>query len=805
MDGLIQDFRQAFRSLSKSRTFTLVAVLCLALGIGVNSAIFDIVNAILLRPLPFRDAERVVAVFASNRRAGDERTGLTYADLRDLQAGSGAFSEVAGYSERNFTLTGLQESERVEGSLITPNLFSLLGVQPRLGRTFRAEEAAPAGFEQVVLLSDGLWRRRFGADPSIVGRPIRLNDRELIVVGVMPPGFRFPETDELWLPMGSADPQDREHRYVVGVARLAGGVPLDGARTRADQVARRLATAYPATHRDWAFDVVGFREAIVDPTAYQLMYLMLGAVAFVLLIACGNVANLMMARATDRQREIALRAALGASRRRIVRWLLTESVVLALLGGTVGLLLSVWWVELTTRAIPEELAYWIRFGIDARVLLYTAAISVGTGVVFGILPAVRASRPDLQTELREAVRGGSDGRAQGRIRGALVGAEIALSLTLLIGATLMMKSFLRLQTADPGFRDDHILSMRTSLVGDRYDAGAAKAAFFEGAAERLRERPGVAAAVATSAIPADDGGPPIAVEAEGTEVSGERAVIATFYASTTGLFETLGVRLIAGRDFTAGEARDSAARVAIVGRTLAARLWPGRDAIGRRIRLDGDTTWLSIIGVAPDLQYEEFGEETPRSRLQVHVPYGRAGWRGMALLVRGTGDPAALARGVRAELRSIDPLVAPFDLLTMPQRRRYTTWEHRVFGYTFLGFGGVALLLALAGVYGVMAYAVARRRREIGIRLAVGAPPRLVLAMVLSGAARLTAIGLGVGILASLGVTWLMGGRLLYDVSPRDPATFLLAPLLLAGAALLASWLPARRAAMLDPVEALRP
>jgi predicted permease len=801
MDSLRQDLRYAARSLLRSRGFTILAVMCLALGIGVNAAIFSIVRGVMLRPLPFARADGIVSLQVGNPDRGISDGGLAFADLADYRA-SGVFEELGGVGGRSFTLTGGEQSERVQGSSVTPNLFPLLGIAPQHGRHFLEEEAAPAGFEQVAILSDRLWRRRFAADPSIVGRAIDINGRQLTVVGIMPDGFRFPETDELWLPLGSASATDRQARWIWGVGRLRDGVGIERAGTALDAVSDRLAAAHPATHRGWQSRVLPFRDALIDANTQRLMLLLLGAVGFVLLIACANVANLLLARTTDRQREIAVRTALGARRRRIVGLLLTESLLLAAAGATLGALIASWWIDATVASIPEDLAYWIRVEVDAGVLLYVLAVAGATTLLFGLAPALQASRPDLQGGLKEGGRGAGDSRGRVRLRAVLVAGEVALSLVLLIAAALMMQSFLRLQAADPGFPTERLLSFRLVLAGDRYDAIAAKAAFYQQAADRLAALPAVEAAVATSSIPADDGGPVVSIVAEGTDRDTGDGILGMVFGSTAGLYDALGVALLAGRDFTPAEATDSAAGVAIVGQGLARRLWPEGAAIGRRIRLAEDVRY-TVIGIAPDFQYEEFGEETAATRLQLHLPYARLGWRGMSFLARAAGDPALLDDAVRREIRALDASLAPYDGQTMDQRRRFTTWPQRLFGKIFAAFGGIALVLAVAGVYGVMAYNVARRRREIGIRIALGARPADVQRVVVRRGALLAGIGLVLGLAAALVLTRLMEG-LLWGVGASDPFTFVAVSAILVGAALLASYLPARRAAAVDPMEAMR-
>lgn len=799
MEAILQDLRYAVRTLLRNRAFSIIAIACLAVGIGANAAVFSIVNGVLLRDLPFPDSERIAAVYASSASRGIGSSGLPFADLEAVRA-TGAFEDIAGVARRNFSLSGTEISERLAGAAVTPNLFNLLGVQPVLGRNFLDAEAAPAGFEGIAIISDRLWHNRFGGAADILSQTIRVDGRELAVVGVMPRGFRFPEREDLWVPYAPADVSSRGTRPLLGFAKLHQDGDVRAVQSRVSTVARELETSFPQSHRGWDIEVSRYRDFIVDPPERRLILVMYGCVLFLLLIAVTNVANLLLARAADRDREIALRTAIGASRRRVVQQLLTESLLLAVIGGGFGVLIALWGIDAFSSSIPEELIFWINFSLDRSVLLYTVSISLAAGLLFGLVPALQLSRPDLHHGLRDSGRAG-DTRSRSRFRGALVGTEIALSLVLLVGAVLMVKTFLRLGTADPGFEQQNMQTLRIAMTDPRFDNSALRTTLVNRTVQALSVLPDVHGVVATTAIPADDGGTILTVAVEGSTVPADQLPYATVVGSSTGLFHTLQIPLLAGRDFTEAEVSDTMAPVAIVGEQLAGRLWPGEDPIGRRIHIGG-RRWYRVIGLAPQLQYEEFGEENAQSVLQVHVPFAFYPYRQASLLVRGT-NAVPSERMIREELRRVDPLVAVFDLMSMEQRRLFTTWEHRLFGVIFGSFGAIALVLALAGVYGVMAYSVSRRQREIGVRVSLGAAPADIMRLVLGRALLITVAGVTVGVIGALTLARLLIG-ILFGVSATDPVTFLGAPCLLAASALLASYLPARRAITIEPVVALR-
>ncbi|HVR69197.1 MAG TPA: ABC transporter permease [Vicinamibacteria bacterium] len=806
MDALLRDVRHASRGLLRRPGFTATALLTLAIGIGANAAVFTMVDALLLAPLPFGErSARVVSLHSTHPTLAEDwqDSGVSFPDLQDIRAASGTLEDVAGYMARGFTLTAEGEAERVEGGSVTPNLFELIGAQPLLGRHFLPEEGATAGFEPVVMLSHGLWQRRFGGDPGIVGHAIHVNQRALVVAGVMREGFRFPERAQLWVPYGR-DEGSRDRRFVAAVGVLRAGVGLPRLQQELDALAAALAERHPGTNRNWGLRALFYRDAVFDTGGRVAVLSLMAAVVFVLLIGCANLANLLLARGVARQREIAVRTAVGASRGRVVRLMLVESLLLSLAGTALGALLGTAGLDAVVASWPEELPYWIRLEVSGRVVAFLGGVALLTAVAFGLPPALRASRPDVIGTLKEEGRSAGSS-ADRRLQASLVVGQVALCLALLVGANLMVRSFLELQAADAGFEESSVVSLRVSLAGDAYDPLPAKAAFFRRAAERLRALPGVVEAAATSSIPADDGGAPVRVVADGRPVAPGQETGAQRITIQPSFFATLGLRMEQGRTFTEGETEDAAAPVAIVNGMLARRFWPEGEAVGRRVGLvdAGGTTWLTVVGIAPEVQYEEFGEETSQSRLHVYVPYARSGSRLMAFLVRGAGPAEALVQPVRRALAEVAPEVPVFDLHTMRARRLVTTWPQRFFGRAMGVFAGVALFLACLGVYGVLSYAVSRRRREIGVRMALGATSEDVLRLVLGQAARMAAAGIAFGLLLAVALARALQA-ILYGVSASDPWALLGMAALLAAVVLAASGRPARAAARTDPLQALR-
>jgi putative ABC transport system permease protein len=806
MTSPLPNLRLALRSLARQGGLTRVIVLTVALAAGANTAVFTLVQGILLSRLPgVVDQERLVAVSMRHSAFGIDHGDLSIADYRDLAAQCTRCQGVGVFDQRNVVLQAGEEPERISGAVVSANLFAVLGARPGRGRSFLPADGQP-GAERVVLISHGLWQRRFGGDPTLLGRTVTVGGRPATVVGIMPAGFRFPETADLWLPLVPDPAEERSNRYLDGtVARLGPGVELATARAEVAAIGERLAAAHPDTNAGWSIDLAPLRQAVVDAGTRRAVLLMQGAVAFLLLIACANVANLLLAREASRRREVAVRLALGAGRWRVVGQLVAESLLLAVAGGGLGVLLARWSLDYVLGSNPEEMPYWNDFSIGWEVLAATLGLSLVAGLLFGTLPALRVSRSPLGTTLKEGGAQAGQGRRSQRLQRLLVAGEVALAVVLVFCAVLFVRTSLAVLRADGGFPTDHLLVARTFLGGERYATPKARIDFLAAAMERLGSVPGVSAVAFTGAVPTDDGGGETVVTAEAQALRPGEEQLVTYVPSTAGFFATLGVPLLAGREFTPAEEADPEADVAVLNRSLADRLWPGRDPLGRRFRLgdDDEFVWLRVVGVAGDLQYEEFGEETPQSRLQVHLPYAVAPWSNMALMLRTAGDPAAVAPAVRAAVAEADPTLALWDVRTMEEVRSYTTWGQRVLGEIFGYFGAVALLLGALGIYGVVALGVSQRRREFGVRMALGADPASLIRLVMAGGLGLTAAGLAGGLGGALGLGRLLRS-LLYGVSPGDPAALAVVAAIMVAVALAATYLPARRASRVDPVAALK-
>jgi putative ABC transport system permease protein len=802
MEAVWRDIRYALRSLRRSRGFAVVAIACLALGIGATTTVFSLVNAYYLKPMPVAQPDHLAKVTEYWKQFDGEQDYLAPLNVLDWTADSSVFQGTVLYKGAAWSMGGRDSPEFVTGASVTPNLFTVLGVRPALGRSFLADEGA-AGRNHVVVLSDGLWRRRFAANPSVLGTAVLLDNAPYTIIGVMPPMITFPDHAQLWAPFSpDIATETRGNTSVIAVTRLRPGVTIAQADAHVRAVSQRLAVEYPKANTGLVAHVRPFREQITDATETRTIFLiMLGAVGFVLLIACANLANLLLARATTRQREIAIRTALGAGRGRLVRQLLVESVLVALAGGALGILVAMWGLDLISSSpAASGVPPWQAFDIDGRVLLFTVLVSLATGLIFGTLPALRATRPDLTESLKAGGRGSIAGVRNNRLRSGLVVAEVALSMVLLVGAGLMIRSVLSLERVDPGFDAAHMLMVHVALGGTRYDSARARPAFFGALTRHIEALPGVDAAAATSLVPIRTMvGKTISVEGREPPPGGEH--VDYYSVITPHYFRALGVPVLTGRGFTQHES-ETGGRVAIINRGMARHYWKDGSAIGQRIRFGMDSTapWVTIVGVVPDIRQSGL---TARVGDQLYVPYAMdTGW-GMTLLVHSAGDPAAATSAIRREAARMAPAAALYGMATMDAVVRDSYSDSRLMRSMFGAFAAVALLLATMGLYGVMAYAVAQRTHEIGVRMALGAQHRDVLGLVIRQGVGLTLVGVIVGLVGAFAVTRALTS-LLYGVSPLDPVSFAVTAVLLGGVALLAGYLPARRAARVDPMVALR-
>ncbi|HKQ07299.1 MAG TPA: ABC transporter permease [Blastocatellia bacterium] len=806
METVLQDLRYAIRASLNRPGFMVIVVLALAIGIGANTAIFSVVNAILLRPLPYKNPDRIVMVWMSNGKLAIDQDWHSYPNYVDYRDQNSTFEEVAAFNDRSFNLTGNGEPVRVAGAWSTANLFAVLGVDPLQGRAFTVEEEEP-GKDRVAVISYGLWQRRFGSDPGVIGQPISLNGVDRTVIGVMPASFAFPQKEtDVWVPLATSvqNKQARGAFWLKAVGRLKPGVTIEQARADMGTIANQLLERFPQIMESYGVNLVPLHEQVTGKVRTALLVL-LAAVAFVLLIACANVANLLLARAAAREREIAIRTALGASRRRIVRQLLTESVLLALVGGVLGLLLAIWGLDALKAISPANVPRLDQIGIDGRVLAFTLTVSLLTGIIFGLVPALQASKPDLNESLKEGGRGSSEGRRGKHVRSLLVVSEIALSLVLLIGAGLLIKSFIHLQKFDLGFNPDNLLTLRVQLAGTKYRENPQVVNFFQQALERMRNVPGVQSVGAISTIFLSDTPNSTNFTIEGRPVvTGADSIEVPLDAVTNDYFKVMGIPLLKGRFF---DERDRAGSlpVAIVNETFAKRFFEGEDPLGKRYcygqpSSDGKTEWLTIVGVVGDMRRTGYDKA---ARPETFMAQDQNPDSALTIVARTAGDPASYAPALRDAVWAVDKDQSVFSIKTMDATLAEMTAERR-FNMLLLGiFAAVAMVLAGVGIYGVMSYSVTQRMHELGIRIALGASQRDVLRLVIGQATRLALIGVGAGLIAAFFLTRLMAS-LLYGVSATDFATFLLISSLLTGVSLAASFVPARRAMKVDPMVALR-
>ena len=804
MDSFLKDLKYAFRNLVKRPGFTAIAVLTLALGIGANSTIFSIVNALLLKPLPFPDPERIVALWEKLPSRGVERNEVAVANYLDWRAQNKTFEQLGFYRWWSSNLSGNETPERVQGFLVTANFLDIVGVKPILGRGFAPDENEP-GKDRVALLTYSLWQRRFAADPNIVNKTIITNGITRTVIGVMPPQFNYPKGAEIYapFPLTPEAMRSRDNHSFLGIGRLKPGVTLASAQVDFDTIGSQLEKQYPDTNTGRGVVIYPILEDTVR-TYSTALWVMMGAVGFVLLIGCANVANLMLGRALGRQKEIALRAALGASRFRIIRQLLTESVLLGLLGGVLGVLVAYWGVEAFRVANPGEAARyaagWNNIGLSLPVLAFTVAISVLSGVLFGLAPAWQASKPDLNKALKEGGRQGSG--SSNRLRNLLVVSEIALSLMLLMSAGLLIRSFLELLKTNPGFNPESLMTMNLVLPFAKYKEEPQRQAFYSELIRRVESLPGVQSAAIVNHLPLGGSNSSTSFLIEGVpEPPPGQQFEGRYRVCSPGYFQTMGIALLKGRAFTDQDKAGTPLAV-IVNETFARTYWPKDDPIGKRMRYTGppaENPWMQVVGVVQDVRHELNIPITS----DFYVPHAQDGALSMVLVAKTKVEPAAMAAPIRQQVWSIDRDQPVFDVKTMREVRAISITLYTFSSVMLSIFAGVALLLSAIGIYGVMAFAVTQRTQEFGIRMALGASARDVLKLVVQNGMLLAVTGVGLGLAGAWGVTRFLSS-LLVGVGAMDALTLSAVTLGLLLVALLACYIPARRATKVDPLVALR-
>ena len=808
----LHDIRYAFRMLLKRPGFTVIVVLTLALGIGANTTIFSAIDAVLLNPLPYKDPERLVVIWETNKQLGPEmwdRNEAAIGNFLDWRSNNKSFDQLGALFDTSMNLTGVGEPQRIRSFVVTTNFFQVLGVQPMLGRSFLPESETP-GSPFTAIISHELWHRQFGSDPNLIGKSLTLNAHQVEVIGVMPPGFalQFPINMQvdMWVPfvIDAADPDyhDRGNNFLYTVGRLKQGVSQEQAQTEMNLIASQLQQQYPATNAEKGVRVVALQKQIVG-NVESYLYILFAAVGFLLLIACANVAGLLLARVTARHKEVAIRIAVGASRWRLVRQLLTESMILSILSGLLGLLLAYGGVKLLLALTPSDVPRLHEIGLHVPVFLWTLAISVATGVLFGLAPAIQASKPDLNTALKES-SGRNPGSFQGSgLRNLLVVSEVAVALLLLVGAGLMTKSFSRLQRVDPGFDATNVVSMNLALPTSKYRQQQVNI-FYDQLLERVKNLPGVKSVAGVDFLPLGSGNASSRFVIEGAPVvpladrpyAGIRLI-------TPDYFQTMSIPQLKGRSFT-DQDRENTPNVIIVNEALASHYWPNQDVVGKRLAISqeesGPPVWREIVGVVGNVRHKALETEVMP---EAYFPYKQSPGNYMSLVVRTASDPASMVPAIRSQVLSIDKDQPVSDVMTMEQRVAKSVAAKRFVMFLLGAFSILALGLAAVGIYGVMAYLVTQRTQEIGVRMALGAQKRDVLRLVVGKGMVLAIIGTAIGLVASLALTRLMRS-LLFEVTPTDGLTFVIVSVVLLTVALLACYIPARRATKVDPLVALR-
>ncbi|MFZ1972191.1 MAG: ABC transporter permease [Candidatus Acidiferrales bacterium] len=812
MEAFLQDVKYGIRMLLKNPGFTAIAILTLALGIGANTAIFSVVNAEILRPLPFRDPGQLVHVATSNVRIHATNGAISYPDFADWRAQNHVFQDLAAYTDASFALAGIEQPAHLEAATVSADVFTLLGVAPELGRTFLPEEDEP--HHHVVILSDRLWKDRFAADPHIIGRVITLDNSGYTVVGVMPPSFQYPlqrEPAELWSTFGPvrestpgspAMADERSAHFLRAIARLKPGVTLAEAQANLDVITAALAKQYPDSDKYFSAHLTSEQEQMTHDIRPAL-FVMMVAVGFVLLIACVNVANLLLARATARTREIAIRTALGAGRKRVVRQLLTEALLLALTAGALGLLFAAWGIAILVRFSPADVPRVASIQMDGWVLLFTMALSLATGMLFGLAPALQVSHANIVDALKEGALSTTAGRGRHTLRSALVVVETALALVLLVGSGLLIRSLLRLQDVNPGFDAHNVMASNVDLPDAKY-SDTQKAQFFRELIPQLRALPGVQSAAAIYPLPMGGDEIRTSFQIDGHPVAPSEEPHTSLRTVTPDYFATMRIPLVQGRDFSSEDVAASTP-VVIINEALARQVFPGENPIGKRIKPEIASTtpeplMREIVGVVGNVKFHNLsGEWAPES----YVPYAQISFGSMAVVVRTSQDPHGVAKPIAETVRLFDKDLPTYAPKTVDEYINGTIAQPR-FNTFLLGiFAGLAMLLTAVGLYGVISYSVAKRTHELGIRMALGAEPRDMLRLVVGQGLQLAVIGVGLGLVAALALTHFLAS-LLFGVTATDPISFLAVIVLLFAVVLLASYIPARRAMRVDPMVALR-
>lgn len=796
MSILMQDLRYAVRMLFKNRSFTIVALIVLTLGIGANSAIFSFVNAILLRSLPYGEPDRLVRIYSVSPGKEVRTFTSSYPDFLDWKNDNQVFEEMGAWARGSVTLTGTDNPERFDTALITPGFFSVLGVTPERGRVFTPEEDH-AGSNQVVVLSNGVWQRRFGSDPNIIGKPFQLEDVTYTIVGVMPADFNFLFPVDFWMPMslsGQTSLEDRGRHFMSVLARLKRGVSLRQAQLDLQNIAARIEKGYPKTNQGWSNNAVMLYSELTGGIRSPL-WMLFAAALLVLLIACSNVANLQLIRAASRSKEMAMRMAIGATRGRLLRQLLTESVVLAVIGGLLGLLLAIGGISLLKWSMPAtRIPRLNEVGLDGSVVLFTVGISLLTGVIFGLSPAFRALRPDVNETLKEGGRNNTGGTSN-RLRSLLVVSEIALALMLTIFAGLVIQTFKNLIAIDPGFKTENVVTMQLSLPASRYEGPPQIKDFYQRVLENIEAQPGVVAAGATNNLPLTGGGGYTKIYLEGQQDTKPREVMTGIQIATPDYFRAMGVSFLAGRDFTPQEES-----VLIVNEASAKKFWPGENPLGKRVRFQPNADWTTVVGVVADMKSLGL---TAEQKIEMFLPLGQDTFRSGFVIVRTNVGTETMVPSLRAAVLAIDKNMAIFNIRTLEKLVSDSIAQPR-FNMVLLGiFAGLALILASVGIYGVMSYSVTQRTQELGVRMALGAQRRDIFSLVLKQGIILALIGVGIGLAGAIGLSKVLAS-VLYGISATDPITFISVAVIIVAVALIACFFPARKATKVDPLTAMR-